>query len=204
MTKRLMYDEHGEAYEIDESILMMPPGPGPYKTLTDSETGKTYQIPASMFAGVDGSTAGAGTGLARGLLQAIPTYHERLIEILLERCTITNPGIRQDIELLIGPVLAIGKITSEDEYNIVLLEIENLVRALYMSGAISDEDSVYLVDQLTFFARWQARRSITFDGKPNERELWTIQSIHQKSETVSPDVGGTGVLSGLGRMFERR
>lgn len=203
MTKRLMYDENGEAYEIDESILAMRPGPGPYRTLTDSETGKTYQIPASMFTGVDGGGTGAA-GSGRGLLQATPTYHERLIEILLERCTITNPGIRQDIELLIGPVLAIGKITSKEEYNIVLLEIENLVRALYMSGAISDEDSVYLVDQISFFARWQARRSITFDGKPNERELWTIQSIHQKSEVVSPDVGGTGVLSGLGRMFGRR
>jgi len=202
VTKKLMYDEYGEAYEVDTSVLSMPAGPGPHRTLTDSETGKTYQIPASMFSGVDGATGATGPG--RGLLQPTPTYHERLIEILLERCTITNPGIRQDIELLIGPVLAIGKITSKEEYNIILLEIENLVRALYMSGAISDEDSVYLVDQLTFFARWQARRSITFDGKPNERELWTIQSIHQKSETVSPDTGGSGLMSGLARMFGRR
>lgn len=199
MTKRTVYDESGNMFEIADTLLSMPVT-GPTVSLTDTETGEQYQVSRSLF----DTPAGSGEDtLTDRLLSTPPSYHERLVEILLERCTIDNPGIQQDIELLVGPVLAIGKITSPEEHHIVLLEIENLVRALYMSGAISDDDSVYLIDQLTFFARWQARRSITYDGKPNERELWTIQSLHQRSEVVQPE-RSTGIIGGLSRMFGRR
>lgn len=198
--KRTVYDKHGNIFEIDSTILNMPAAP-PVVTLTDTETGEQYQVSESLFESSE-PVGGSDTSFADALMTTPPSYHEKLVEILLERCTISNPGIRQDIEMLIGPVLAIGKITSREEYHIVLLEIENLVRALYMSGAIDNDDSVYLIDQLTFFARWQARRSITYDGKPNERELWTIQSIHQRSEMVQGEKP-SGFIGGLSRMFGR-
>ena len=82
--------------------------------------------------------------------------------------------------------------------------MENLIRSLYISNAISEEDSVYLMDQIEFFARWQLRRSVTFDGKPNEREWWTIQSIHQKTEVKGEQPGsGGGILGALGRALEK-
>ncbi len=197
MTKRTVYDSNGNMFEIASEVLSMPVA-GPTTILTDSQTGEQYEVSQSLF----DAPAGGEDDITDRLLSTPPSYHERLVEILLERCTISNPGIRQDVELLIGPVLAVGKITSREEYHIVLLEIENLVRALYMSGAVSDEDSVYLIDQLTFFARWQARRSITYDGKPNERELWTIQSLHHRSEVVPPEKTGN-IMDSLSRVFRR-
>lgn len=198
--KRILSDEKtGEIFEIDESLLFAPPGPPPFRVLVDPKTGEEFNLSASLF-----QDAGQAPVRQDRAFVPPPTYQEKLISILLERCRISTPQIKEDIELLAGPLLAIGKISSKEEYNVIMLEIENLVRALYMSGAITSEDSVYLLDELSFFARWQARRSVTFDGKPNERELWTIQSIHQKSEVVQNEPAPGGLTAGLGKLFGRR
>ncbi len=196
---RKLIDEYGYVYEIDEETLQTPPGAGPTKTLYDQSTGETFELPLSLFAPPPQQ---GNEPQNSALYQHSPSYQERLVEILLEKCRITAPGTREQVELLVGPILAIGKISSQAEHHIVLLEIENLIRSLYMSNAISEEDSIYLMDQIEFFARWQLRRSITYDGKPNEREWWTIQSIHQKTEVRGEQSNdGGGILSSIGRAF---
>lgn len=196
---RKLIDEYGYVYEIDEATLQTPPGGGPTKTLYDQATGETFELPSALFA----PAPQQGNGRQNpALYQRSPSYQERLVEILLEKCRINAPGTREQVELLVGPILSIGKISSQAEHHIVLLEIENLIRSLYMSNAISEEDSIYLMDQIEFFARWQLRRSITYDGKPNEREWWTIQSIHQKTEVRGEQSNdGGGILASIGRAF---
>jgi hypothetical protein len=197
---RKLIDEYGYVYEIDEATLETPAAGGPTKTLYDQATGETFELPASLFA--PAPQQGNGQQNRAAMFQRTPSYQERLVEILLEKCRISAPGLREQVELLVGPILSIGKISSKDEYHIVLLEIENLIRSLYMSNAISEEDSIYLMDQIEFFARWQLRRSITYDGKPNEREWWTIQSIHQKTEVRGEQSNdGGGILAAIGRAF---
>lgn len=197
MTKRILRDDTGVDYEVDDAAFSMPAGSGPFRSLTDVATGERVELPESLFSGQASSTARPGA------LQPRPGYQDKLIEILLERCTLTNPGIRQEVDLLTGSVLAVGKIGSKEEYAVIMLEIENLVRSLYLSNAITEEESIYVLDQLQFFARWQARRSITYDGKPNERELWTLQSIHQKTEVATPENQQGGLMGGLSRIFGR-
>lgn len=193
---RKLTDEYGNVYNVDPSILSTPTDGGPEKLLFDQRTGETFSLPASLFDDDPGAAADPGPGLP----EPTPGYQEKLIEILLEKCTLTAPGARERVELLIGPILAIGKITSREEFSIVQMEIENLIRALYISNAITDADAAYLMDQIEFFARWQARRSITFDGKPNEREWLTVQSIHKKTE-VTGEQPGAGILASIGRAF---
>jgi hypothetical protein len=196
---RKLVDDGGVIYEVAEDLLNAPHNGGPSKRLYDQSTGQAYDLPADLFAddGGSGSNGGGGPKLPAPTLQ----YQEKLIEVLLERTSL-NPPNKERVAMLIGPLLAIGKITSKEEFRIVMLEIENLIRSLYISNTISEEDSVYLMDQIEFFARWQLRRSITYDGKPNEREWWTIQSIHQKSEIKgeAPGAGG-GVINTIARAF---
>ncbi len=193
---RTLIDEYGNAYNIDPALLTSPPSDGePGRLLYDAQTGEEFTLPNRYFDDQDDPATPASSFPA-----PTPGYQEKLIEILLERCTLTTPGARERVELLIGPILAIGKITSREEFGIVLMEIENLIRALYISNAITDSDATYIMDQVEFFARWQARRSITFDGKPNEREWLTVQSIHKKTE-IAGEQPGSGILASIGRAF---
>jgi len=195
MTRKLI-DDYGVHYEVDEETLATPHNGGPTKRLYDQETGMTYHLPAEMFDDDDGGEVAAPRIPERTL-----PYQEKLIEVLLERTSLDPPN-KERVAVLIGPLLAIGKITSREDFRVLLMEIENLIRSLYISNAISEEDSVYLMDQIEFFARWQLRRSVTYDGKPNEREWWTIQSIHQKTEISGEQpTGGRGILSAIGRAF---
>lgn len=195
---RKLVDDGGVVYDVAEELLTAPHNGGPTKRLYDQSTGKAYDLPADLF---DDPGNGSGSDPRPKLPAPTLQYQEKLIEVLLERTSLDPPN-KERVAMLIGPLLAIGKITSKEDFRIVMLEIENLIRSLYISNIISEEDSVYLMDQIEFFARWQLRRSITYDGKPNEREWWTIQSIHQKSEIKgeSPGTGG-GVINTIARAF---
>ena len=193
-----LIDDSGVVYDVAEDLVTAPHNGGATKRLYDQGTGKAYDLPADLFedSGYEAERRG-GAQLPPHTLQ----YQEKLIEVLLERTSLDPPN-KERVAMLIGPLLAIGKITSHEDFRIVMLEIENLIRSLYISNTISEDDSVYLMDQVEFFARWQLRRSITYDGKPNEREWWTIQSIHQKSEIKgeAPGTGG-GVINTIARAF---
>lgn len=191
---RRLIDEYGTTYTVEDEVLDTPCNGEPTKRLYDLATGQAYDLPADLF---DDEPAPPSLP---PLPERTPTYQEKLVEVLLEKCTL-NIKDKERVALLIGPALAIGKITSQEDFAIAMTEVENLIRSLYISNAISEEDSVYLMDQIEFFARWQLRRSVTFDGKPNEREWWTIQSIHQKTEVKGEQPGSGGILGALGRAF---
>lgn len=192
---RRLIDEYGTTYTVEDEVLDTPCNGEPTKRLYDLATGQAYDLPADLF---DDEPAQPSLP---PLPERTPAYQEKLVEVLLEKCTL-NVKDKERVALLIGPALAIGKITSQEDFAIAMTEVENLIRSLYISNAISEEDSVYLMDQIEFFARWQLRRSVTFDGKPNEREWWTIQSIHQKTEVRGEQPGsGGGILGALGRAF---
>lgn len=192
---RRLIDEYGTTYTVEDEVLDTPCNGEPTKRLYDLATGQAYDLPADLF---DDEPAQPSLP---PLPERTPAYQEKLVEVLLEKCTL-NVKDKERVALLIGPALAIGKITSQEDFAIAMTEVENLIRSLYISNAISEEDSVYLMDQIEFFARWQLRRSVTFDGKPNEREWWTIQSIHQKTEVKGEQPGsGGGILGALGRAF---
>lgn len=192
---RRLIDEYGTTYTVEDEVLDTPCNGEPTKRLYDLATGQAYDLPADLF---DDEPAPPSLP---PLPERTPAYQEKLVEVLLEKCTL-NVKDKERVALLIGPALAIGKITSQEDFAIAMMEVENLIRSLYISNAISEEDSVYLMDQIEFFARWQLRRSVTFDGKPNEREWWTIQSIHQKTEVKGEQPGsGGGILGALGRAF---
>ncbi len=196
---RRLIDEYGTTYAVDDEVLGTPCNGEPTKRLYDQATGQAYDLPADLFD--DDEPAAPSLPI---LPERTPAYQEKLVEVLLEKCTLDVKD-KERVALLIGPALAIGKITSQDDFAIAMMEVENLIRSLYISNTISEEDSVYLMDQIEFFARWQLRRSITFDGKPNEREWWTIQSIHQKTEVKGEQPGsGGGILGALGRAFGKR
>ena len=192
---RRLIDEYGTTYTVEDEVLDTPCNGEPTKRLYDLATGQAYDLPADLF---DDDPAPARTPT---LPERTPAYQEKLVEVLLEKCTLDVKD-KERVALLIGPALAIGKITSQEDFSIAMMEVENLIRSLYISNTVSEEDSVYLMDQIEFFARWQLRRSITYDGKPNEREWWTIQSIHQKSEIKgeAPGTGG-GVINTIARAF---
>ena len=195
---RRLIDEYGTTYTVDDEVLDTPCNGEPAKRLYDQATGQAYDLPADLF---DDEPAPPSLP---ALPERTPAYQEKLVEVLLEKCTLDVKD-KERVALLIGPALAIGKITSQEDFAIAMMEVENLIRSLYISNTISEEDSVYLMDQIEFFARWQLRRSITFDGKPNEREWWTIQSIHQKTEIKGEQPGsGGGILGALGRAFGKR
>jgi hypothetical protein len=195
---RRLIDEYGTTYTVEDEVLDTPCNGEPTKRLYDLATGQAYDLPADLF---DDEPAPPSLP---PLPERTPAYQEKLVEVLLEKCTL-NVKDKERVALLIGPALAIGKITSQEDFAIAMMEVENLIRSLYISNTISEEDSVYLMDQIEFFARWQLRRSITFDGKPNEREWWTIQSIHQKTEVKGEQPGsGGGILGALGRAFGKR
>ncbi|HON63067.1 MAG TPA: hypothetical protein P5131_06030 [Methanoculleus sp.] len=192
---RRLIDEYGTTYTVDDEVLDTPCNGEPTKRLYDLATGQAYDLPADLF---DDEPAPPSLP---PLPERTPAYQEKLVEVLLEKCTL-NVKDKERVALLIGPALAIGKITSQEDFAITMMEVENLIRSLYISNTISEEDSVYLMDQIEFFARWQLRRSVTFDGKPNEREWWTIQSIHQKTEVKGEQPGsGGGILGAVGRAF---
>lgn len=191
---RRLIDEYGTTYTVEDEVIDTPCNGEPTKRLYDLATGQAYDLPADLF---DDEPAPPPLP---ALPERTPTYQEKLVEVLLEKCTL-NIKDKERVALLIGPALAIGKITSQEDFAIAMTEVENLIRSLYISNAISEEDSVYLMDQIEFFARWQLRRSVTFDGKPNEREWWTIQSIHQKTEVKGEQPGSGGILGALGRAF---
>lgn len=192
---RRLIDEYGTTYTVEDEVLDTPCNGEPTKRLYDLATGQAYDLPADLF---DDEPAPPSLP---ALPERTPAYQEKLVEVLLEKCTL-NVKDKERVALLIGPALAIGKITSQEDFAIAMMEVENLIRSLYISNTISEEDSVYLMDQIEFFARWQLRRSVTFDGKPNEREWWTIQSIHQKTEVKGEQPGsGGGILGALGRAF---
>lgn len=192
---RRLIDEYGTTYTVEDEVLDTPCNGEPTKRLYDLATGQAYDLPADLF---DDEPAPPSLP---PLPERTPAYQEKLVEVLLEKCTL-NVKDKERVALLIGPALAIGKITSQEDFAIAMMEVENLIRSLYISNTISEEDSVYLMDQIEFFARWQLRRSVTFDGKPNEREWWTIQSIHQKTEVKGEQPGsGGGILGALGRAF---
>lgn len=194
---RRLIDEYGTTYTVDDEVLDTPCNGEPTKRLYDQATGQPYDLPADLF---DDEPAAPSLPV---LPERTPAYQEKLVEVLLEKCTLDVKD-KERVALLIGPALAIGKITSQEDFAIAMMEVENLIRSLYISNTISEEDSVYLMDQIEFFARWQLRRSITFDGKPNEREWWTIQSIHQKTEIKGEQPGGGGILGAFGRAFGKR
>jgi len=195
---RRLIDEYGTTYTVDDEVLDTSCNGEPAKRLYDQATGQAYDLPADLF---DDEPAPPSLP---ALPERTPAYQEKLVEVLLEKCTL-NVKDKERVALLIGPTLAIGKITSQEDFAIAMMEVENLIRSLYISNTISEEDSVYLMDQIEFFARWQLRRSVTFDGKPNEREWWTIQSIHQKTEIKGEQPGsGGGILGALGRAFGKR
>jgi len=195
---RRLIDEYGTTYTVDDEVLDTSCNGEPAKRLYDQATGQAYDLPADLF---DDEPAPPSLP---ALPERTPAYQEKLVEVLLEKCTL-NVKDKERVALLIGPTLAIGKITSLEDFAIAMMEVENLIRSLYISNTISEEDSVYLMDQIEFFARWQLRRSVTFDGKPNEREWWTIQSIHQKTEIKGEQPGsGGGILGALGRAFGKR
>jgi len=195
---RRLIDEYGTTYTVDDEVLDTPCNGEPTKRLYDQATGQAYDLPADLF---DDEPAAPSLPV---LPERTPAYQEKLVEVLLEKCTLDVKD-KERVALLIGPALAIGKITSQEDFAIAMMEVENLIRSLYISNTISEEDSVYLMDQIEFFARWQLRRSITFDGKPNEREWWTIQSIHQKTEIKGEQPGsGGGILGAFGRAFGKR
>ncbi|MDD4256202.1 MAG: hypothetical protein PHP59_12625 [Methanofollis sp.] len=191
---RRLIDEFGTTYTVDDEVLDTPCDGEPTRRLYDQATGQAYDLPADLF---DDEPAPAPTPI---LPARTPAYQEKLVEVLLEKCTL-NVRDKERVALLIGPALAIGKITSQEDFAVTMMEIENLIRSLYISNTVSEEDSIYLMDQIEFFARWQLRRSITFDGKPNEREWWTITAIHNKTEVKGEQPGGGGILSTIGRAF---
>ena len=195
---RRLIDEYGTTYTVDDEVLDTPCNGEPAKRLYDQATGQAYDLPADLFDDDEPAPPSLPA-----LPERTPAYQEKLVEVLLEKCTLDVKD-KERVALLIGPALAIGKITSQEDFAIAMMEVENLIRSLYISNTISEEDSVYLMDQIEFFARWQLRRSVTFDGKPNEREWWTIQSIHQKTEVKGEQPGGGGILGAFGRAFGKR
>lgn len=196
---KTLIDETGARYEVDEETIdEYSDYDGPTKRLYDQATGETYELPVSLF----GEGPASDSAPDPTFPPRTPEYQEKLIEVLLERTLEGIPG-RERVAMLTGPLLAIGKITSKEEHLIACMEIENLIRGLYISNAITEEDSTYLLDQVEFFANWQLRRSITYDGKPNEREWWTIQSIHKKTEVKGEQPGG-GIIAGLSQVFGKR
>ena len=117
--------------------------------------------------------------------------NERQLQIFLE-----NTGLPEDLQKTfwaLGHQLALTKLTNQAEYDLVKLKIENLIRLYMIEGLIDDEAALLTIEMLEFWAGdIELRRSITFDGKPNERELWTIQGVHQKIEQVPAAITGTG------------
>ncbi len=195
---KILIDETGAHYKVDEETIdEYSDYDGPTKRLYDQATGETYELPVSLFG--EGPTGEQTPD--PGFPPRTPEYQEKLIEVLLEH-TIETPDKKRDA-LLTSSLLAIGKITSREDYLIARMEIENLIRALHLSDAITEDDSIYIMDQIEFFANWQLRRSITYDGKPNEREWWTIQSIHKKTEVKGEQPGG-GIIAGLRQVFGKR
>src|SRR5690606_33825232 len=139
-----------------------------------------------------------------GKFRPSPPEPRRGIKILLEDATLDIPGAKERFGILLGPILAIGKVTSKEDHHILMMKIENLIRSLYISNVISADDSMHLLDQIEFFADWQLRRSVTYDNTPNEREWLTVQSIHHKSQSGSQSDEKTGgLLSGLSKIFGR-
>jgi hypothetical protein len=76
----------------------------------------------------------------------------------------------------ISYTLAISKITSEDDYERIRLEIDNILRIASLSG---DNISLSDAEQLALYADTELRRSRTYDGTPHERYLWVYRDVRQ-------------------------
>lgn len=199
MSVREMRDDLGNVYEVTDEHLNYPIT-GSSIRLTDVKTNEVYEVDASLF----GESGYNNQPNYQTIFSPSPQYQERLIKILLEDATLDIPGAKERFGLLLGPILAIGKVTSKEDHHILLMKIENLIRSLYISNVISADDSIHLLDQIEFFADWQLRRSVTYDNTPNEREWLTVQSIHHKSQSGSQsDEKTSGLLSGLSKIFGR-
>lgn len=185
-----LYDAAGTQYAVPGEILQNPPAAtGPTRQLRDA-AGRVYDLPAELFADDPAPAPQPGAAPPGSLPRSIPP-NERQLQIFLE-----NTGLPEDLQKTfwaLGHQLALTKLTSQAEYDLVKLKIENLIRLYMIEGLIDDEAALLITEMLEFWAGdIELRRSITFDGKPNERELWTIQGVHQKIEQVPAAITGTG------------
>lgn len=197
-----LYDAAGTQYAVPGEILQNPPAaPGPTRQLRDA-AGRVYDLPAELFTD-DEPTSPSGAIPAGSLPRSMPP-NERQLQIFLENTGL--PKELRDTFWALGHQLALTKLTSQAEYDLVKLKIENLIRLCMIEGLFDDSASLLLIEQLELWAGdIELRRSITFDGKPNERELWTIQGVHQKIEQVPATVtgsGGGGVLQAAFRALK--
>lgn len=91
--------------------------------------------------------------------------------------------------------LALIKITNPTELQKMRWQIENLVRAAYLTNQVDDKILTLLDLELLEFdsGSVELSRSIAFDEHPTERELWTIQTVNQNQKlTQGQPPGGTG------------
>jgi hypothetical protein len=104
--------------------------------------------------------------------------------------------------------LALIKITNPTELQKMRWQIENLVRAAYLTNQVDDKILTLLDLELLEFdsGSVELSRSIAFDEHPTERELWTIQTVNQNQnvKSMAGQQGSGGFLSSAINWLRRR
>lgn len=153
-------------------------------TLYDDQ-GQEYSVPDDLF------------DQGGGILSRTLSPNEKQIQVFLEDSRIPEP-LRAKFWALYHK-LALIKVTSREDYYVLRMQIENLIRSAYINSDVPDEATFLGMEMLEFDAGdIELRRSITYDGKPNERELWGLAQIHQKIERVGESDASSSGGSSIG------
>lgn len=174
------------------------------KVLVDPDTGERYQIDdAGAYSdtgnGADVEEALGGAG-ETGIRRPLPPQ-DRQLRVFLE--STERPDDLRRKFWGFGHKLALIKLTRPEEYRVVRMQLENIIRAAYITSDIPDAETLLNMELLEFESGdIELRRSNTYDGKPNERELWTIQGIHQRIERPPEEPQGSGFIANLYRRLK--
>ena len=187
MTEISVWDSAGREFRVDVPEEAVSPG------------GDGHGQPGQQQGG-GYSTAGQ-QGFTRTKAPA-----EKQLETFLED-TRMPPELKRKFWALYHK-LALIKITSPTELQKMRWQIENLIRAAYLTNQVDDKILTLLDLELLEFdsGAVELSRSIAFDEHPTERELWTIQTVNQNQnikQGQSPG-GSGGFLSTALNWLKRR
>jgi hypothetical protein len=155
----------------------------------------------------DGGGGGGGyTTQSQGGFTRTKAPAEKQLETFLEDSRMP-PELKKKFWALYHK-LALIKITNPTELQKMRWQIENLVRAAYLTNQVDDKILTLLDLELLEFdsGAVELSRSIAFDEHPTERELWTMQTINQNQNLKQrmAQSGSGGFLASALNWLKRR
>ena len=195
-----LYDAAGQEWHVPMEALSVEPTAGEKtRRLYHPQTGAVYEVPERLFEQQPPKPNTLGN------FSRSPTAQEQQLFIFLQDDRI--PQKLRDKFFILSYRLALTKITSPEAARKMQMKIENLLRAAYITGELEEGISYLDLEMLEFAAGdVELNRSITYDGKPTERELWTIQTVNQNVRQTGESEAqrGGGILGAVHALFKGR